>query len=160
MTTLTHDERRMAVAVHEASHAVVGLAVGLPIDGAWLTETRTWRGARFRGQTLIRGGTVHGDAHTELQFRLAGLVGEAIYRTSSGLGWNAAFQTVWQSRPNAGDVAVVEDCLTDPDVTLTADAAFDAVYDLLDQHWNRIQAVATPLWLDGRVTARDLARLI
>lgn len=150
------------IAFHEAGHTVVGLLLGLPIHHVSLTYERKFTRWAVGGHTAVAppGQDIEVDETTDLLFTIAGMASETIWATDY---YGDTYEQQWriseQDPGNAdGDGREIAACL--PHTHITYLEARAAVHTELVTAWDSVTAVAQQLRDTGRLTGRQLARLV
>lgn len=150
-----------AIAVHEVGHAVAGCLLGIPISHLTLTyeQAGLFRQWVVRGRTEVVGGTVVGEDHEALLFRLAGLEAESMWISSSrGIQMRHARAEVQSRDANQGDIQEINEAL--PGSGYTLEQAVTWAYETLDQHWATVVYLAAALRETGYLAGTEVARLV
>ncbi|MEU4804355.1 hypothetical protein [Actinosynnema sp. NPDC023587] len=141
---------RDAAAHHEAGHVVLADLYHEPVEevAVWYVRTRRWVGPdewSVTGRTL----TSPADPAVGLLVAVAGVEAEALRTGRPARRLRAA---------NPGDLRLVADYGRRTD--LSEDDARHEARALLHDHWGAVEAVADALSHTGRLTGRDLARIL
>lgn len=154
LPTLDNRTYEHSDAIHEAAHAVLGLAAGMPLEYA-MVEPRT-DAIQVGARSHVRWGEYRTELTEWAAMVWAGQQAQRRWFTARGLDDDANMIDV--SNQGAHDVKLILDAAAQHGVA--EDIGWDLCGERLDEHWPSIERVADSLVARGRLSGAELADLV